>query len=301
MKEEGKRPQPMGGNEMGPHERSVHEKALELRSRTEAMVVGIEWPRELELGGHPRLTRWLHETANSLRRHVISPPMFLLRGARHAIMRGLVFFYVGFAALFAILVSVPEAALEWESLGADRGAVLGGIAISLPIIWRIFALPSSYAYCAVRGDDVGKVRAYLSDLNVRREAEVGAMSAAISDLEEGARKRTAALRWLALALWAVTGFFATRYLDALLVSPQGAEARAYLDELLLATLTLYLVAQSYTAAIDRVNKAVRFALYDLSVEVASHPEATPELHPKTSPNGSRDTRQPMPQECGRVE
>ena len=183
---------------MCPHNKSVHEKALELRGRTEAMVVGIDWPREPE-PGHPRLVRWLRKATNLLSRHVISPPMFMLRGARHAVARGLVFFYAGFAALFAILISVPEAALEGQWLWNDRGTVLGLIAISLPIVWRVFALPSAYADCAVRSGDPDTVRGHLSDLNVRTEVEIGAVGSAISDLEEGARKRVTALRWLALA------------------------------------------------------------------------------------------------------
>lgn len=89
---------------MYPHDRSVHEKALDLRSPTGAMVVGIDWPREPG-PDHPRLVRWVREATDLLNRRVISPPMFVLRGAHHAVARGLVFFYAGFAALFAILSS----------------------------------------------------------------------------------------------------------------------------------------------------------------------------------------------------
>lgn len=135
------------------------------------------------------------------------------------------------------------------------------VAILIPTVIVVFAMPSTYVSGGVAEEDVKFVEQQLRDMETITKANQNLLKESIDLFEEKSQSRINTLKWLVRSLWSICGVLTT------LICTQNPNINLPVDilfliSIILITLTLFLAVSGYEKAINKLFMSIKLGCKD---------------------------------------
>lgn len=240
----------------------IFAEALTLVEAVEAHLVG-ETVSDIRLFSYLKRLVWL-------------PTKFLGMGMREKTKGTTVW------TIFAVALMVMGLWLVEGSSGVAKTEAVNIVllvSVIIPTFLVVFALPSIYGDSGVSPKTVQFIAEYLCARGFSCAKDVELLKQSVKPLEERARSRVGALKWLVGLLWAGFIYIFSKGIDNASTIAQ-AELMSYMFMsvgLFLGAIAAYLCVWGYEAALDKLFRAIDFGVTDFChlIELPSPSGANP--------------------------
>jgi flagellar biosynthesis regulator FlaF len=153
------------------------------------------------------------------------------------------------------------------------------VSVIVPTFLVVFALPSIYGDSGVAPKTVQLIAEYLCARGFSCAKDVELLKQSVKPLEERARSRVGALKWLVGLLWA--GFiyiFSKGFDNASTITQAELMSNMFMSiGLFVGAIAAYLCVWGYEAALDKLFRAIDFGINDFChlIELSSPSSANP--------------------------